>query len=468
MDGKRKGIKVNLKRIAPILLIFMAGSTLIYNRYQTPTQPSVSDLPQLSLAGVHSLLVVAPHPDDESLGAGGLVQGALAQGIQAHVVVVTNGDGQEIAPVALGMEMIPDTADFVAIGERRQKESLAALQKLGLPPSAAFYLSYPDRGTKPMWLADWNSGCPYYSKYTKSTSSPYPLTYNPSATYCGWDVLHDLQSIIATYKPDLVVVSHPDDQHPDHLAVSNFTRLAIALENQLDPSYMPSILGYMVHYANFPVPIGHHPAIPLLPPTPLSGPEYQWERLDLTPQQVQTKIAAVAEYSSQIHLMEDFLVSFDRPNELFMQLSMPKLFVLANVALPAPVSTGGDVNYSEPTVVTERLLQFPGADLIGWGVSRLGDTLILNSYTLSPAPKGIQYSIFLKTPDGATHTYSLNDPNVQHSLGGFTTQVSLVELGNPSVLAFSAETQRDVMLDRTGWEFILLGITQTPAPTPEN
>jgi LmbE family N-acetylglucosaminyl deacetylase len=466
MQGKHKGTRVVLKRLTPLLLIFLAGSTLIYNSYQTPTQPSVSDLPEITLADVHSLLVIAPHPDDETLGAGGLIQEALAQDIQVHVVVVTNGDGQEIAPVALGMEMVPDTADFVAIGERRQKESLAALQTLGLPQSDAIYLSYPDRGTKPMWLADWNSGCPYYSKYTKSTSSPYPLTYNPNATYCGWDILNDLQSIISTYKPDLVVVSHPDDQHPDHLAVSNFTRLAIALENQRDPAYMPTILGYLVHYANFPVPIGHHPAIPLLPPIPLADPEYQWERLDLTQQQEQTKVTAVAEYSSQMHLMENFLVSFNRPNELFMQLSMPKLFALANVSLPAPISTGGDVNYAEPTVVTGRLMQFPGADLIGWSVSRLGDILILNSYTLSPAPKGIQYSIFIKTPDGVTHTYTLNDPNVQHSLGRFTTQVSLADLGNPSVLAFSAETDRDVLLDRTGWEFILLGNIQTSAPTP--
>jgi LmbE family N-acetylglucosaminyl deacetylase len=455
-----------LKRLAPLLLIFLAGSSLISISLQTPSQLSLTDLPPLDITGVKSLLVVAPHPDDESLGAGGIIQAALAQGTLVHVVVVTNGDGQEIAPLALGMEVIPDTADFVAIGERRQKESLAALQTLGVPSSDAIYLSYPDRGTKPMWLADWNSGCPYYSKYTKSTSSPYPITYNPNAIYCGWDILNDLRSIISTYKPDLVVVSHPDDQHPDHLAVSNFTRMAIALENQLDPSYMPTILGYLVHYANFPVPIGKHPAIPLLPPTPLSGAEYTWERFDLTQQQEQTKISAVAEYSSQIHLMEDFLVSFNRPNELFMQLTLPKLYVVANMTLPGPVFTGGDVNYSEPTVMTERLLQFPGADLVGWSITRLGDTLMLNSNTLSPAPIGIQYSILIKTPDGVTYTYTLNDPNCQRSLGGFTTQVNLKELGNPTVLSFSAETHRDVLLDRTAWEFILLGNTQTSIPTP--
>jgi LmbE family N-acetylglucosaminyl deacetylase len=465
VHNRRNGFVVILKRLVPFLLLFLVGSILSPNRSLAPVQLSLTDLPDVSLASVNSLLVVAPHPDDEALGAGGLIQSALAQGIQVHVVVVTNGDGQEIAPAALGMNMIPNTSDFIAIGKRRQMESLAALQKLGLPASSAIYLSYPDRGTKPMWLANWNTDCPYYSTYTKTTRSPYPRTYNPNATYCGWDVLKDMRSIIESYKPEIVVISHPDDLHPDHLAVSNFTRMAIALENQVNPSYLPDLLGYIVHYANFPLPLGHHPSIPLLPPNPLSGPEYQWERLDLSPQQEVTKTTAVAEYSSQIHLMEDFLVSFDRPNELFMQLSLPKLFALAYISLPAPVSTGGDVNYPEPSVMTEQLVKIPGADLIGWSISRMGDTLNLSTQTLAPAPEGVQYSIYIKTPDGLTHTYTLSDSNVHRSLSGFTTQVSITSLNNPSLLAFSAETKREVTLDRIGWEFIQLGTFQTTSPT---
>src|SRR5688572_16478209 len=39
------------------------------------------------------LLVIAPHPDDETLGAGGLAQRVLAQGGIVRTVVVTAGDG---------------------------------------------------------------------------------------------------------------------------------------------------------------------------------------------------------------------------------------------------------------------------------------------------------------------------------------------------------------------------------------
>lgn len=39
------------------------------------------------------LLVVAPHPDDETLAAGGLIQRVLMRGGAVRVVLVTAGDG---------------------------------------------------------------------------------------------------------------------------------------------------------------------------------------------------------------------------------------------------------------------------------------------------------------------------------------------------------------------------------------
>jgi LmbE family N-acetylglucosaminyl deacetylase/SAM-dependent methyltransferase len=47
---------------------------------------------ELSLDGVHSLLVVAAHPDDETLGAGGLMARAYAAGIPVSVIIATAGE----------------------------------------------------------------------------------------------------------------------------------------------------------------------------------------------------------------------------------------------------------------------------------------------------------------------------------------------------------------------------------------
>jgi len=49
--------------------------------------------PPLDLDGVERLLVLAAHPDDETLGAGGLIATAAARGIPVTVVVVTDGAG---------------------------------------------------------------------------------------------------------------------------------------------------------------------------------------------------------------------------------------------------------------------------------------------------------------------------------------------------------------------------------------
>jgi LmbE family N-acetylglucosaminyl deacetylase len=65
-------------------------------------------LPSLSLSGVSELIVFAAHPDDETLGAGGLMSECAARGIPVHVIVVTDGgashpDSSSISPVHLAV-----------------------------------------------------------------------------------------------------------------------------------------------------------------------------------------------------------------------------------------------------------------------------------------------------------------------------------------------------------------------------
>ena len=50
------------------------------------------DAPAIDLAGTGSVVVVAPHPDDETLGAGGLIAAAAAVGVPVHVLLLTRGE----------------------------------------------------------------------------------------------------------------------------------------------------------------------------------------------------------------------------------------------------------------------------------------------------------------------------------------------------------------------------------------
>ena len=47
--------------------------------------------PEFSLDGCKRLVIIAPHPDDEILGVGGIAASAAAQGIETHAVIVTDG-----------------------------------------------------------------------------------------------------------------------------------------------------------------------------------------------------------------------------------------------------------------------------------------------------------------------------------------------------------------------------------------
>ena len=75
-------------------------------------------LPQpLDLSRVRRVLVIAPHPDDETLGCGGTLA-RLAQDCDIHVLLVTNGDG--------GGGLPPGTS------EARKSEMADAVRTLGI------------------------------------------------------------------------------------------------------------------------------------------------------------------------------------------------------------------------------------------------------------------------------------------------------------------------------------------------
>jgi LmbE family N-acetylglucosaminyl deacetylase len=91
--------------------------------------------PDLTLASWTRVVVVAPHPDDEVLGAGGLLQVLAATGASIEVVAVTDGEG------AYGQLA---AADSRRLGRTRSDESLAALRRLGLRDASRQRLGHPD------------------------------------------------------------------------------------------------------------------------------------------------------------------------------------------------------------------------------------------------------------------------------------------------------------------------------------
>ncbi|MCU1396355.1 MAG: acetylglucosaminylphosphatidylinositol deacetylase [Ilumatobacteraceae bacterium] len=57
-----------------------------------------STLPSFEWPGCDRLVVVSPHPDDETLGAGGLIATAVQRGLPVTVLAVTDGEAASPAP----------------------------------------------------------------------------------------------------------------------------------------------------------------------------------------------------------------------------------------------------------------------------------------------------------------------------------------------------------------------------------
>ena len=87
------------------------------------------------LTGSRPVLVLAPHPDDESLGCGGLIAQCCARGQTIHVLVLTDGAASH-----------PRSASYRAprLVALRRSETIAAMATLGLPPERVGFLDLPD------------------------------------------------------------------------------------------------------------------------------------------------------------------------------------------------------------------------------------------------------------------------------------------------------------------------------------
>lgn len=89
----------------------------------------------LRLAGSRRIIVVAPHPDDETLGCGMLIARAARDGARVAVVALT--DGQASHP---NSRRWPATA----LGRLRRAELRRAMARLGAGASRLVFLGWPD------------------------------------------------------------------------------------------------------------------------------------------------------------------------------------------------------------------------------------------------------------------------------------------------------------------------------------
>jgi LmbE family N-acetylglucosaminyl deacetylase len=165
------------------------------------------------LASTRTLLVVHAHPDDESVGTGGILARYSAEGVRTIVVTCTTGDLGEVSNAAL----LGDGG----VGALRLQELEAAARVLGV--ARVMSLGYRDSG-----MAGW------------------PHNHYPGALFAApiAEAAGRLRRVLDEERPD-VVVTHDETGgygHPDHVRTHEVVRVALA-----------AIASPRLYYERFPI-----------------------------------------------------------------------------------------------------------------------------------------------------------------------------------------------------------------------
>jgi LmbE family N-acetylglucosaminyl deacetylase len=120
------------------------------------------------------ILLVSPHPDDETLGAGGFLAAQRLRGIDVTVVAVTDGENA-----------YPDTPDAaLKLGNLRRHEQERALARLGVPAEKIIRFGLPDSGLRSREQELAERLMPFIASQTH-VLAPWPGDFHPDHEVCG-------------------------------------------------------------------------------------------------------------------------------------------------------------------------------------------------------------------------------------------------------------------------------------------
>ena len=226
----------------------------------------------LTLGRADRVLVLAPHPDDETLATGGLLQRALSVQAEVRVAFITDGENNPWAQRATEHRWRIRGRDRERWGERRREEALAALKCLGVSPWQTAFLGFPDQGIHGLLVSG------------------------------DQDLIETLGGEIARFAPTLLVAPSLEDLHPDHSACAVLVRLALA---RLDAgARRPRERQFIVHHDG-PLAAGR-----------AAG-------LALSDAERDRKRRAILCHASQLRMRRGALLSFAAAEELFFPATAP-------------------------------------------------------------------------------------------------------------------------------------------------
>lgn len=276
-----------------------------------------------------SIVVFAPHLDDEVIGCAGIIMQALARGARVKVVAITSGDGFDAAAAGISHKPVSQVGpdDFLELSRLRQTQSRTALGILGGKADDLILLGYPDGDLGNLY--ETTDDKIIRQQFTKKNET-YALiqkdyhtsVHGKPAPYRRSSVLGDLVELMDKLQPTEIYVTDETDGHIDHRAAFWFVRDAAKRAR-----YKGVFCTYLVHgLPAWPFPPGITPNQPFesrkvdgeVAPRALPWPPPR--RVPLTPEQAERKLKSIQAHNIPVVGMPEHqseMESFVKSEEVF-------------------------------------------------------------------------------------------------------------------------------------------------------
>jgi LmbE family N-acetylglucosaminyl deacetylase len=212
------------------------------------------------------ILIFSPHPDDDILAAGGLLQQIILKNLSVRIVFLTDGDNNPWPQRFIERRWKINENDRRRWGLRRRREALAALSVLGIDSEYAVFLGLPDQGLTSLLLQQ------------------------------NEVVVKKIVQEITNWYPTVIIAPAAFDLHPDHSAFAVMLKLALrSLNSEVKPPI--KILHFSIHQDQL------HPGNKL--------------SISLSSQQIAVKKAALMRHDSQMRLSSKRFLNYVKEQENF-------------------------------------------------------------------------------------------------------------------------------------------------------
>lgn len=302
-----------------------------------------------SVASAKTVMVFAPHPDDEVLMTAGVIRNALQNGDTVKVVVVTNGDYTGVSD-----------------GYARLRESVSGLTLLGMDDQDIIFLGYGDasltniyNATSETTILTSNAGqTKTYGDQGLGGIDYHSYLYGIQGDYNKQTLFSDIQAAITNYSPDEIYVTSLYDNHADHRTTYLFVIESLVRLKRQGVNLSPLVREFLVHApCEYCDPTSHWPA-PFTPTELFSKPPFldltplRWNEIEsvIVPIEMQSanendnlKYQTISRYVSQA---TQWLFTFVKRNEFYWERDFKNLAFNASVTVSSESSETGQLGTS--------------------------------------------------------------------------------------------------------------------------